>query len=164
MDQLHRHFTVDQVKDLLRGYCPGPLSRADAQEVLGRVGEPERLLPARRLRDRICHHFGCGQEPDLAIPEVVVWSCTSQIVIEQHRQNDVHAFAFPKKLGLSRQLSASGTIGLLSGRQESVSPIVWQATRGSSKVRRSSVGGKDRRSRCAEVEKQALFIGSGRLE
>ncbi len=35
MDQLHRRFTVEQVKVLLRGYCQGTLSRADAQEVLG---------------------------------------------------------------------------------------------------------------------------------
>jgi hypothetical protein len=35
MDQLHRRFTVEQVKVLLHGYCQGTLSRADAQEVLG---------------------------------------------------------------------------------------------------------------------------------
>ena len=35
MDQLHRRFTVEQVKVLLHGYCQGTLLRADAQEVLG---------------------------------------------------------------------------------------------------------------------------------
>ncbi len=35
MDQLHRRFTVEQVKVLLHGYCQGTLSRADAQELLG---------------------------------------------------------------------------------------------------------------------------------
>ena len=35
MDQLHRRFTVEQVKVLLHGYCQGSLSRADAQEMLG---------------------------------------------------------------------------------------------------------------------------------
>ncbi len=35
MDQLHRRFTVEQVKVLLRGYCQGTLSRAEAQEMLG---------------------------------------------------------------------------------------------------------------------------------
>ena len=35
MDQLHRRFTVEQVKVLLHGYCQGNLARADAQELLG---------------------------------------------------------------------------------------------------------------------------------
>jgi hypothetical protein len=35
MDQLHRRFTVEQVKVLLQGYCQGTISRADAQEILG---------------------------------------------------------------------------------------------------------------------------------
>jgi hypothetical protein len=35
MDQLHRRFTVEQVKVLLKGYCQGALSRAEAQEMLG---------------------------------------------------------------------------------------------------------------------------------
>ncbi len=35
MDQLHRRFTVEQVKVLLHGYCQGTLSCADAQELLG---------------------------------------------------------------------------------------------------------------------------------
>lgn len=35
MDQLHRRFTVEQVKVLLHGYCQGTLSRADAQSLLG---------------------------------------------------------------------------------------------------------------------------------
>ena len=35
MDQLHRRFTVEQVKVLLHGYCQGTLSRAEAQEMLG---------------------------------------------------------------------------------------------------------------------------------
>jgi hypothetical protein len=35
MDQLHRRFTVEQVKVLLKGYCQGALTRAEAQEMLG---------------------------------------------------------------------------------------------------------------------------------
>jgi hypothetical protein len=35
MDQLHRRFTIEQVKVLLHGYCQGTLSRADAQALLG---------------------------------------------------------------------------------------------------------------------------------
>jgi transposase len=35
MDQLHRRFTVEQVKVLLHGYAQGTLSRAEAQEMLG---------------------------------------------------------------------------------------------------------------------------------
>ncbi len=35
MDQLHRRFTVEQVKVLLHGYCQGTLARADAQALLG---------------------------------------------------------------------------------------------------------------------------------
>lgn len=35
MDQLHRRFTVDQVKVLLQGYCDGTLTRSEAQEMLG---------------------------------------------------------------------------------------------------------------------------------
>jgi hypothetical protein len=35
MDQLHRRFTVEQVKVLLHGYCQGTLSGAEAREMLG---------------------------------------------------------------------------------------------------------------------------------
>lgn len=35
MDQLHRRFTDEQVKALLRGYCQGMLDRATIEEVLG---------------------------------------------------------------------------------------------------------------------------------
>ncbi len=35
MDQLHRRFTVDQVKVMLHGYCQGTLSRTEGQEMLG---------------------------------------------------------------------------------------------------------------------------------
>jgi hypothetical protein len=35
MDQLHKRFTAEQVKVMLKGYSQGSLSRADVQEVLG---------------------------------------------------------------------------------------------------------------------------------
>jgi hypothetical protein len=35
MDQVHRRFTVEQVKVLLQGYGQGTLSRAEAEEILG---------------------------------------------------------------------------------------------------------------------------------
>jgi transposase len=35
MDQLHKRFTAEQVKVLLKGYVQGSLTRADIQEVLG---------------------------------------------------------------------------------------------------------------------------------
>ena len=35
MCQIHRRFTDEQVKVLFQGYCQGPLSRADVQELLG---------------------------------------------------------------------------------------------------------------------------------
>jgi len=35
MDQIHKRFTADQVKALLRGYCQAALDRAAVQEVLG---------------------------------------------------------------------------------------------------------------------------------
>ena len=35
MTQLHRRFTDDQVKVLLKGYCQGLLTRAEAQGMLG---------------------------------------------------------------------------------------------------------------------------------
>ena len=46
MEQLHRRFTVEQVKVLCHGYCQGTLSRAsygetanrDARAVFGQVG------------------------------------------------------------------------------------------------------------------------------
>ena len=34
MDQLHKRFTVDQVKVLLQGYCQGTMSRAEVEEML----------------------------------------------------------------------------------------------------------------------------------
>lgn len=34
MDQLHRRFTVEQVKALLRAYCDGTMSRLEVQEIL----------------------------------------------------------------------------------------------------------------------------------
>jgi hypothetical protein len=36
-----------------------------------KVGEADRLLPASELRDRICDHFACAQEPELTIREKV---------------------------------------------------------------------------------------------
>jgi transposase len=36
-----------------------------------KVSEADRLLSARELRDRICDHFRCAPEPELAIPEKV---------------------------------------------------------------------------------------------
>lgn len=35
------------------------------------VVEPDRLLPARELADRVCDYFGCPHEEHLAIPEQV---------------------------------------------------------------------------------------------
>ena len=35
MTQLHKQFTDEQIKVLLKGYCRGVLSRAEVQEVLG---------------------------------------------------------------------------------------------------------------------------------
>ena len=34
MDQLHRRFTVEQVKALLRAYCQGTMSSAEVREIL----------------------------------------------------------------------------------------------------------------------------------
>jgi transposase len=34
-----------------------------------RVAEPDRLLPARELIERVCDAFGCSHEPHLAIPD-----------------------------------------------------------------------------------------------
>ena len=34
MDQLHKRFTVDQVKVLLQGYCQGTMSRAEVEEMM----------------------------------------------------------------------------------------------------------------------------------
>lgn len=34
-----------------------------------KVVEPDRLLPARELADRVCDHFRCAHEPHLSIPE-----------------------------------------------------------------------------------------------
>jgi hypothetical protein len=36
-----------------------------------RVVEPERVLSARELEERICAAYGCACEPHLAIPETV---------------------------------------------------------------------------------------------
>ncbi len=36
-----------------------------------RVVEPDRLLPADELADRVCAYFGCTHEPHLTIPEKV---------------------------------------------------------------------------------------------
>jgi hypothetical protein len=35
------------------------------------VVEPDGLLSARKLNDRICAYFGCAHEPYLSIPEKV---------------------------------------------------------------------------------------------
>ncbi|MDI6768279.1 MAG: hypothetical protein QMD04_01225, partial [Anaerolineales bacterium] len=35
MNQLHKRFTDEQIKVLLRGYCQGLINRADIQAVLG---------------------------------------------------------------------------------------------------------------------------------
>ena len=34
MDQLHKRFTVEQVKVVLQGYCQGTMSRAEVEEML----------------------------------------------------------------------------------------------------------------------------------
>jgi len=34
MDQIHKRFTVEQVKVLLKGYCQGTMSRAEVEEML----------------------------------------------------------------------------------------------------------------------------------
>jgi hypothetical protein len=34
MDQLHKRFTVEQVKVLFQGYCQGTMSRAEVEEML----------------------------------------------------------------------------------------------------------------------------------
>lgn len=36
-----------------------------------KVVEPDRLLSAQELADRVCDHFGCQHDPHLAIPENV---------------------------------------------------------------------------------------------
>ncbi|TAK35977.1 MAG: hypothetical protein EPO21_04355 [Chloroflexota bacterium] len=36
-----------------------------------KVVEPDRLLPAQELADRVCDYFGCSHEPHLSIPENV---------------------------------------------------------------------------------------------
>ena len=35
MAQIHRRFTVEQVKVLLQGYCQGMIPRVEVQEILG---------------------------------------------------------------------------------------------------------------------------------
>ena len=35
MDQIHKRFTTEQVKALLRGYCQGTLDRSAIEEILG---------------------------------------------------------------------------------------------------------------------------------
>ena len=34
MDQLHKRYTVEQVKVILQGYCQGTMSRAEVEEML----------------------------------------------------------------------------------------------------------------------------------
>jgi DDE superfamily endonuclease len=36
-----------------------------------RVREPERVLPAQELAERVCHAFGCTHEDHLTIPDIV---------------------------------------------------------------------------------------------
>jgi hypothetical protein len=36
-----------------------------------KVVEPDRLLTAQELTDRVCDHFGCQHDHHLAIPEKV---------------------------------------------------------------------------------------------
>ena len=49
MSQIHKQFTDDQVKVLLKGYCQGQLNRAEVQEVLG-IGKSQffKLVKAYR--------------------------------------------------------------------------------------------------------------------
>lgn len=35
MDQIHKRFTAEQVKALLKGYCEGILDRSSVEEILG---------------------------------------------------------------------------------------------------------------------------------
>ena len=58
--------------------CPLPikspwLNPIEAQWVHGKrkVVEPDRLLPARDLAERVCAVFDCPYEPHLAIPKLV---------------------------------------------------------------------------------------------
>ncbi len=44
-----------------------------------KVVEPEELLDAEQLADRVCKVFGCAREPHLAIPQEVTWLCTSDL-------------------------------------------------------------------------------------
>ena len=51
MEQLHRRFTVEQVKVLLHGYCQGTLARTDAQELLG-VGKTRFFALVQEYRSK----------------------------------------------------------------------------------------------------------------
>lgn len=42
-----------------------------------KVAEPDRLLPARELAERVCAYFNCPYEERLCLPERIPWLCTT---------------------------------------------------------------------------------------
>jgi hypothetical protein len=44
------------------------------------VVEPDGLLPAAVLEERVCDYYGCPVEPHLTIPQAVAGSCTSRLL------------------------------------------------------------------------------------
>ena len=48
MDQIHKRFTAEQVKVLLKGYCQGILERPAIEETLG-ISRPTFFSPLERI-------------------------------------------------------------------------------------------------------------------
>ncbi len=47
--QIHKRFTDEQVKALMRGYCEGMLSRSEVEEILG-IGESKFFALLKQYR------------------------------------------------------------------------------------------------------------------
>ena len=64
MTQLHRRFSDDQVKMLLKGYCQGLLERANIQEMLG-IGKTRFFALLKEYReDPVAFSVACQLSPD----------------------------------------------------------------------------------------------------
>jgi hypothetical protein len=65
-----------------------------------KVIEPEELISAEELADRVCRVFGCAHDPHLSIPQEAIWLRTryAQNVHENVHEKVIHKLKQPQDL------------------------------------------------------------------